>query len=322
MTRAYVFPGQGSQAVGMGRAVYDNFAVAREVFGEVDEALSQNLTRLIFDGPEESLTLTENAQPALMAVSLAVWRVLAQEGGVTMAGTARYAAGHSLGEYSALAAAGSLGLADTAQLLKTRGRAMQNAVPPGEGGMAAVVGVDLDKAREMAEAAGQAASEAAGKPRTCEPANDNAPGQVVISGHADAIEQLVRLAPDMGAKKVVPLAVSAPFHSPLMAPAQEIMEKALNETAIARPGVPIVCNVSAEPTSEPESLRSNLVKQVTGAVRWRESVARMAEDGVDELIELGSGKTLSGMAKRINRRLAATPVNTPDDIEALLKKLG
>lgn len=322
MARAYVFPGQGSQAVAMGKSLYDSFATAREVFAEVDDALDQHLTRLIFDGPEAELTATENAQPALMAVSLAVWRVLARDGGLTMAGTAVGAAGHSLGEYSALAAAGSLDLGDTARLLRTRGRAMQQAVPKGKGGMAALIGADRAQAEDVAAQAARAADADEGGGCLCRVANDNAPGQVVISGDKAAIDQVVANARRFGLKRAVPLNVSAPFHSPLMLPASEAMQAALADVAIAEPAVPIYSNVTAAPTRAPEEIRANLVSQVTDVVRWRESVEAMAADGVDELVELGSGTVLAGMARRIDRNLAARSVGTPADVEAYLRDAG
>jgi [acyl-carrier-protein] S-malonyltransferase len=318
MGRAFVFPGQGSQAVGMGAALAGAFPAAREVFEEVDDALSQRLSRLVFEGPEAELTLTENAQPALMAVSLAVVRVLQREGGVALGATADFVAGHSLGEYSALAAAGTLELADTARLLKQRGRAMQAAVPVGEGAMAALLGLDLDAAAEVAAEAAAAAEE---DPEVCAPANDNAPGQVVVSGHKAAVERAMELASERGAKRCILLPVSAPFHCALMAPAAEVMAEALAATTLRPPEVPLVANVTAQPVTSPETIRRLLVDQVTGMVRWRESVLAMKQAGVETLVELGAGKVLSGLARRIDRELTGTAVGTPEDIEALIRTL-
>ncbi|HEY7687753.1 MAG TPA: ACP S-malonyltransferase [Dongiaceae bacterium] len=315
MTRAFVFPGQGSQAVGMGRALAEAFAPAREVFEEVDDALGQRLTRLMFEGPESDLTLTENTQPALMAVSLAVMRVLEREGGFRAADKLAFVAGHSLGEYSALAAAGALDVAEAAQLLKRRGQAMQKAVPVGEGAMAALLGVDLPAAQEIAAAA------AADTKEVCATANDNAPGQVVVSGSKKAIDRVVVIAPEKGAKRAVLLPVSAPFHCPLMQPAADAMEEALAGAKIGTPAVPLVANVTARHVSDPDTIRGLLVKQVTGMVRWRESVAYMKEQGVDKITEIGTGKVLAGLAKRIDREIDASSVGEPADIEALLKML-
>ncbi len=311
MTRAFVFPGQGSQRVGMGRALAEAFAPARELFEEVDDALESNLSRLMFEGPEDELTLTENAQPALMAVSLAAVRVIEREGGLRLGEHCAFVAGHSLGEYSALAAAGGLGVADAARLLRRRGQAMQRAVPVGEGAMAALLGLDLDAARAVAEAAAEG--------EVCEPANDNAPGQVVLSGHRTAIERAIAIAPERGARRVVELPVSAPFHCALMAPAAEEMAEALAETAIAAPAVPLVANVTAEPVTEPDEIRALLVRQVTAMVRWRESVLAMAARGVDEIVELGAGKVLSGLVRRIDRGIAGRSIETPEDVELFLK---
>jgi [acyl-carrier-protein] S-malonyltransferase len=313
MTRAFTFPGQGSQAVGMGQALAEASATAREVFQEIDDALGQNLSRLMFNGPEDQLTLTENAQPALMAVSVAVMRILEKEGGVNLAQKAQFVAGHSLGEYSALAAAGSFSLADTARLLKRRGQAMQRAVPVGVGAMAALLGVDLDVAREIAAEAAQG--------QVCTAANDNAPGQVVISGHREAVERAIEIGKEKGARRSMLLPVSAPFHCALMAPAADEMEEALAAVAIRAPAVPLVANVIAAQVSDPDRIRKLLVEQVTGSVRWRESVEYMAANGVTEVIELGAGKALTGMAKRINKELAAVAAGTPDEIDALLKTL-
>lgn len=312
-TRAFVFPGQGSQAVGMGRELAGAFVAARHTFEEVDEALGQNLSRLMFEGPGDELTLTENAQPALMAVSLAVIRVLETEGGLDIARECRFVAGHSLGEYSALAAARTFGLADTARLLKLRGRAMQEAVPVGEGGMAALLGLELAQAQEVA-------AEAAG-PDVCTAGNDNAPGQVVVSGHKAAIERAASIAEERHGKRAIMLPVSAPFHCPLMAPAAEAMEKALAGVDLQVPVVPVVANVTAEAVTDPGEIRRLLVEQVTGLVRWRESVLFMKEQGVDTLVEVGSGKVLAGLAKRIDRSMASTSLSGPADIEAFLKTL-
>jgi len=313
MSMAFVFPGQGSQEVGMGKALADAFLPAREVFEEVNDALGQNLSKLMFEGPDDELRLTENAQPALMAVSMAVMRILAAEGGFALDGKVDYVAGHSLGEYSALAAAGAFSLGDAARLLKTRGRAMQQAVPVGEGAMAALLGLELDVAREVAEAAAQG--------EVCQAANDNAPGQVVVSGHTAAVERAVEIAKEKGAKRAVLLPVSAPFHCALMAPAADVMAEALGKTEINAPVVPLVANVTAESVVDPDTIRRQLVEQVTGAVRWRESVLYMKDKGVDKLVEAGAGKVLSGLARRIDRELAGVALNGPGDIEEFLKSL-
>jgi [acyl-carrier-protein] S-malonyltransferase len=317
MQRAFVFPGQGSQAVGMGLALAEAFPTARLVFEEVDDALSQKLSKLIFEGPGETLTLTENAQPALMAVSLAVVRVL-EEAGFPLAGRASCVAGHSLGEYSALAAVGTLELADAARLLKRRGQAMQEAVPVGEGAMAALLGLELEIVKEVAAAA---AENPEGGIEVCQPANDNAPGQVVVSGHKAAVERAVALAGERGARRSVMLPVSAPFHCALMAPAADVMAEALAAVVLAPPQVPLVANVAAEAVRDPERLRRLLVEQVTGMVRWRESVLYMKEQGVEQLVELGAGKVLSGLARRIDRELQGVALNGPEDIESFLKTL-
>jgi [acyl-carrier-protein] S-malonyltransferase len=306
--RAFLFPGQGSQAVGMGAALAEASGAARDVFAEVDEALGQHLFRLMRDGPDDDLKLTENAQPAIMANSIAVLRTL----GVTLADKADFVAGHSLGEYSALCAAGSIDLTTTAKLLKLRGRAMQQAVPVGVGAMAALLGADLALAQKIAEAAAQG--------EVCTVANDNDPTQVVISGHKGAIDRAIELAKEMGAKRALPLPVSAPFHCPLMQPAAEAMADALSSVLVEAPAVPLYANVTAQPASDPDTIRNQLVEQVTGMVRWRESVTNMFDAGVDEFVELG-GKVLGGMVKRIAPNAKVTSVVTIEDIEALAKEI-
>ncbi|KAA0583311.1 ACP S-malonyltransferase [Azospirillum sp. B21] len=313
MTRAFVFPGQGSQAVGMGRELAEAFEVARLTFEEVDDALNQRLSRLMAEGPEADLTLTENAQPALMAVSVAVMRVLASEGGVDLSKHAAFVAGHSLGEYSALCAAGAFTLADTARLLKLRGQAMQKAVPVGKGAMAALLGADLDQAQAIAADAAQG--------EVCSIANDNSVGQVVISGSADAIDRAIVLAAERGLKRSVRLPVSAPFHCSLMQPAADAMAEALANVTISAPVVPVIANVTASAVSDPNAIRRLLVEQVTGMVRWRECVLSMKEQGVERLVEVGSGKVLAGLTKRIDKDLAAVSVGTPADVESFLKTL-
>jgi [acyl-carrier-protein] S-malonyltransferase len=313
MARAFVFPGQGSQAVGMGRELHAAFEAARLVFEEVDEALKQKLSKLMFEGPESELTLTENAQPALMAVSLAAFRVLARDGGMALGKTAACVAGHSLGEYSALAAAGTFTLADAARLLKARGQAMQKAVPVGEGAMAALLGVELEKAEEIAEAAAADA--------VCAVANDNAPGQVVVSGSKAAVERAVKLAQEGGGVRAVMLPVSAPFHCSLMAPAAEAMAEALAQVTMEAPAVPLIANVTAQAVTDPLTIRELLVEQVTGRVRWRECVLAMKEREIDTLVEVGAGKVLSGLTRRIAREMAAVSLQTPADVEAFLKTL-
>lgn len=300
----------------MGKALAEVFQAARYVFQEVDEALSQKLSLLMFDGPEAELTLTENAQPALMTVSLAVLRVLETEGGWQLGEKADFVAGHSLGEYSALAAAGSLNLADTARLLKLRGQAMQKAVPVGVGAMAALLGLDLDQVQEIAAAA------AAATGQVCAAANDNAPGQVVVSGHKEAVEKAVALAAEKGARRSVILPVSAPFHCLLMQPAAEAMAAALETADIAMPVVPLIANVTAQPVSDPATIRRQLVDQVTGTVRWRESVIAMKAAGVHQAAELGAGKVLAGLIKRIDKEIETLSAGTPADLEAVLKALA
>lgn len=318
--RAFIFPGQGSQAVGMGKALADASPVAREVFGEVDEALGQHLFRLMAEGPADDLTLTENAQPAIMANAIATLRVLEREGGVSLADKADYVAGHSLGEYSALCAAQAFDLSTTARLLKLRGQAMQAAVPVGEGAMAALLGADLDKAQTIAGAAVDALLAEGGADLVCTVANDNDPSQVVISGHRAAIERAVALAKDLGAKRAVLLPVSAPFHCALMQPAADAMATALAEARIAAPLVPVFANVDAAAIADPGAIRASLVAQVTGMVRWRESVLAMVDAGVTQFVEFG-GKVLTPMVKRIAPDADAISVVTMDDIEDLLKKV-
>ena len=310
--RAFIFPGQGSQSVGMGKALSDASPAAREVFGEVDEALGQALYRVMTEGPEDVLTLTENAQPAIMANAIATLRVLEREGGVRLAEKAAFVAGHSLGEYSALCAAGAIDLSTTARLLKTRGQAMQAAVPVGEGAMAVILGLDFDAVTAVAADAAQG--------DICAAANDNGGGQVVISGHAAAVERAMELAKERGAKRALPLAVSAPFHCALMAPAAEVMAKALAEARVQAPLVPLYANVSAAQATDPDAIRGLLVDQVTGVVRWRESVIAMADAGVTEFVEFG-GKVLGPMIKRINPDVATLSVVTMNDIEALVGDL-
>lgn len=313
MTRAFVFPGQGSQAVGMGKPLADAFAAARLVFEEVDDALAQKLSKIMFEGPDSELVLTANAQPALMAVSVAVIRVLEQEGKLALPTLASHVAGHSLGEYSALAAAGALQLGDAARLLRLRGDAMQKAVPVGEGAMAALLGLDLPAAQEVAKEAAQG--------QVCDCANDNAPGQVVVSGAKAAIDRALEIAKSKGAKRALLLPVSAPFHCALMKPAAAAMAEALGRATIAPPRVPLVANVTASAVSDPNTIRDLLVKQVTGMVRWRESVSWMKANGVTALVECGAGKVLTGLAKRIEPDLSATALNTPADIEAFIKTI-
>ncbi|TNE31410.1 MAG: [acyl-carrier-protein] S-malonyltransferase [Alphaproteobacteria bacterium] len=309
MTRAFVFPGQGSQFPGMGKELFENFATAREVFEEVDEALEQNLSKLIFTGEESDLNLTENTQPALMAVSIAVQRVLEKDMGVVLGDdkNTAFVAGHSLGEYSALTAAGTLSLSDTARLLRIRGQAMQKAVPVGVGAMAAILGLEFDDVSAIAKEATNS--------EICSAANDNAFGQVVVSGHVQAVEKAVALATEKGAKRAVMLPVSAPFHCPLMQPAADAMAEALSKVEMRVPVVPLVANVTASAVESPAEILDLLVRQVTGTVRWRESVLYMKEQGVEKLIELGAGKVLAGLTKRIDRELSAMSIGTPADLE-------
>jgi [acyl-carrier-protein] S-malonyltransferase len=313
MKCAFVFPGQGSQAVGMGRDLAEAFPAARLVFEEVDDALKQKLSRLMFEGPDDTLRLTENAQPGLMAVSMAVVAVLEKECNINLADKAVFVAGHSLGEYSALAASGALRLADAARLLKLRGQSMQKAVPVGEGAMAALLGLELDAARDVAEEASAVG--------VCDCANDNAPGQVVVSGATAAVEKAVEIAADRGARRSIMLPVSAPFHCAMMQPAADVMEEALAATAIEAPLVPLVANVTAARVEDPEEIRRLLVEQVTAMVRWRESVLYMKEHGVDTLVEAGAGKVLSGLARRIDRDLAAKSLQGPADFDDFVKQL-
>ncbi|PTQ68533.1 ACP S-malonyltransferase [Celeribacter persicus] len=307
MTRAFVFPGQGAQTIGMGKALAAAYPAAKAIFDEVDEALGEKLSALIWEGDIETLTLTQNAQPALMATSLAAMRALEAEGFAVT--DAAFVAGHSLGEYSALAAAGAISVADTARLLRTRGQAMQAAVPVGVGAMAALLGLDFATVKEVAEEAAQG--------QVCQAANDNDPGQVVVSGHKDAVERAVEIAKEKGAKRAVLLPVSAPFHCALMGPAADVMAEALDDVEISEPVVPLVANVRAAAVTDPTLIRALLVEQVTGSVRWRESVAYMAEQGITEIWEIGAGKALSGMVRRIEKSIACTAIGTPEDIAKL-----
>jgi [acyl-carrier-protein] S-malonyltransferase len=314
MNRAFLFPGQGSQTVGMGKALADAFTPAREVFQEVDDALSQKLSALMWEGPDSDLMLTENAQPAIMAASLAVIRVLQKDGGLDIARHARLVAGHSLGEYSALCAAGAFSLADTARLLKIRGQAMQSAVAVGEGAMIALIGTDIETAEAVAK-------DAAAESGVCVVANDNAPGQVVLSGSKDAMDRVAEIAKAKGVKRAIPLSVSAPFHCPLMQPAADAMAEALAKVAIRPLAVPVLANVTASETAEPQMVRRLLVEQVTGRVRWRESILALKGLGVDTTVELGGNKVLTGMVKRIDKELQTVTLDTPDEIEAFAKTL-
>lgn len=312
MTRALVFPGQGSQTVGMGKALYDAYPAAQAVFDEVDDALGEKLSDVIFNGPEDQLTLTANTQPALMAVSLAAFAVL-KDKGFDLASGAAYVAGHSLGEYSALAAAGTFSIGDAAKLLRIRGSAMQAAVGVGEGAMAALLGLDWDTAAAVA-------AEAAQGDEVCAAANDNVDGQVVISGTKAAVERAAEMAKERGAKRAIMLSVSAPFHCALMQPAADAMHEALAKAIMNAPIVPVIANVTAAPVTDPDEIRKLLVAQVTGTVRWRESVLKMAELGVDQMVEVGAGKVLAGLVKR-NPDIEGSSIGSPDDIEAFLSTL-
>jgi len=312
-SRAFIFPGQGSQFIGMGKDLAEAFADARHTFEEVDDALSQKLTQMMFDGAESDLNLTENTQPALMAVSMAVMNVLMKQGGIDIGQACKFVAGHSLGEYSALTAAGALSLRDTAQLLKLRGQAMQEAVPVGIGAMAAILGLDFEDVKAIAASVSNGG--------VCEAANDNSVGQVVVSGHKAAVEAAIALATERGAKRAVALPVSAPFHCQLMKPAADKMALALADAKIEKPVVPVVANVTAQGVSDPAEIRRLLVEQITGTVRWRESVIWMKEQGVSEMVELGAGKVLSGLVRRIDKEIACESVGTPEQVEALMGKL-
>jgi [acyl-carrier-protein] S-malonyltransferase len=314
MAIAFVFPGQGSQDVGMGRELAQTYKVAADVFAEVDEALGQDLSQIMWEGPKETLTLTENAQPALMAVSIAVMRVLEREKGFSLKDKVTFVAGHSLGEYSALAAAGAFSLADTARLLKLRGQAMQKAVPVGQGAMTALLGVGIDVARQVAEAAARG--------DCCQVANDNEPTQVVLSGAKSAIDRVPEVGKEFGVRRAILLPVSAPFHCSLMQPAADAMAEALSKVQVNAPSVPVVANVLATPISDPDEIRRRLVEQVTGTVRWRECVQYMAANGITEVYEIGSGKVLSGLVGRIEKAIKATPVGTPADIDAVIGGLA
>jgi [acyl-carrier-protein] S-malonyltransferase len=316
MALAFIFPGQGSQVVGMGRDLAGAFPAARDVLQEVDEALKQHLSRLMFEGPPEELHLTENAQPALLAHSLAVLRVMEREGGFAAADRAALVAGHSMGEYSALAAAGAFRLADAARLLRVRGRAMQEAVAPGEGAMAALLGVDVQQALDICEAAAETPE--AGR-EVIEPANDNGGGQIVVSGHLGAVERATEIARSRGVKRAVMLQVSAPFHCALMRPAADAVHRALENTQPAPPAMPVVSNVTADKATKPGEIARLLVEQVTATVRWRESVLRMVELGIDRFAELGSGKVLSGLVRRVAPDAQSVSIGTPAEIEAFLK---
>lgn len=309
MTTAFVFPGQGAQTIGMGKALAEAYSAAQAIFDEVDEALGQKLSTLIWDGDIAQLTLTQNAQPALMATSMAAMRALEAEG--VSIEDASFVAGHSLGEYSALAAAGSISVADTARLLRTRGQAMQSAVPVGEGAMAAILGLDLEAVRVVAEEAAQG--------EVCQAANDNDPTQVVVSGAKAAVERAAEIAKEKGAKRAVMLPVSAPFHCALMQPAADAMAEALAAVTINAPAVPVIANVRAEAVTDPDTIRRLLVEQVTGSVRWRESVQYMAAQGVTEAWEIGAGKALSGMIRKIDRSIASTAVGTPEDVQNVVQ---
>lgn len=313
MTRAFIFPGQGSQSIGMGKELADTYTTARETFEEINDALGQNLTKIMWEGPESDINLTENTQPALMAVSMAVMNVLSKDAGLVLPQVASFVAGHSLGEYAALTAAGAFTLSDTARLLKLRGQSMQQAVPVGVGAMAAILGLDFEQVKDIAAQASAA--------EICEAANDNAPGQVVISGHKGAVEAAIALATAAGAKRALALPVSAPFHCALMQPAADAMRTALDKTDIRPPLVPVVANITASAVTDPAQIRDLLVAQVTGRVRWRESVTWMKEQGVTEMIEIGAGKVLAGLVKRIEGDVAGSSVGTPAQIDELVARL-
>lgn len=314
MARAFVFPGQGSQFVGMGKELAESFGEAREVFQEIDESLSQNLSKMMFEGPEDELNLTANTQPALMAVSVAVAKVLEKQGGIDLANHCKFVAGHSLGEYSALTAAGAFEIGQAAKLLKLRGEAMQRAVPVGIGSMAAILGLSFEEVDAIAQ-------DASANGEDVEAANDNSVGQVVVSGHKGAVLRAIDLASEQGAKRAVALPVSAPFHSKLMAPAAAEMAEALGEATINAPCVPVVTNVTANAVSEPDTIRKLLVDQITGMVRWRESVIWMGENGIEEMVELGAGKVLCGLVRRINKEIATNNACSPAEIETLIGTL-
>ena len=315
MTRAFVFPGQGSQFVGMGKELAENFKSAKDVFEEVNEALNQDLFKIMVEGPETDLTMTSNAQPALMANSMAVVKVLEKEFGIKLKDKAAFVAGHSLGEYSAACAAGVFSLSDTARLLRTRGDAMQKAVPLGVGGMAAVIGLGFDNVKKLAEACADGNN-------VCVTANDNSDGQIVISGHMGAIDKAVEIAgSEFGAKRCLKLPVSAPFHSPLMQPAAEVMAAALGKVNAHDAEIPLIANVLASAISKKEEIIKHLIEQVTGSVRWRESVAYMKNNGITDVVELGAGKVLSGLVKRCDKEINAVSVGTPAEIEELAKNL-
>ena len=313
MKSAITFPGQGSQQVGMGKALADTYPEAKAVFDEVDDALGEKLSDIIFDGPEETLTLTANAQPALMAVSMAVIRTL-EANGFSLSNNTSYCAGHSLGEYSALCAAGSISIADTARLLRIRGNAMQAAVPVGKGAMAAIIGLEHDDVVSICEGAAGSG--------VCQIANDNGGGQLVISGSKAEVEQAAEMAKEKGAKRALILPVSAPFHSAMMSPAADAMKQALSEVEVLSPSVPLIANVLAQPITDPDEIRNRLVEQVTGQVRWRETISYLGEQGIGKLLEVGSGKVLSGLAKRINRELSSVSIGTPDDINSFLEEIA
>lgn len=316
MARAFVFPGQGSQFIGRGKELAESFDDAKHVFEEVNDALSQDLFKIMCEGPEDAINLTENTQPALMAVSVAVMRVLEKQGGLNLKDAASFVAGHSLGEYSALTAAGTFALADTAKLLKLRGQSMQQAVPVGVGAMAAILGLDMNTVESIAS---DAATQTDGE--ICEAANDNADGQVVVSGHKGAVAKAIELATEQGAKRAIALPVSAPFHCQLMGPAAEKMAAALQDTTMNAPVIPVVANVTADAVSDPEQIRDLLVQQITGRVRWRESVLWMGNNGIDEMVEIGAGKVLTGLTRRINRDIKGQAVGTAEQIDAFIEQL-